>query len=176
MPRTLLLLLVFLGPLPVRAADFIGPDNCKACHPAAWEAWKDSQHARASTSLSARQQKDARCLSCHAPDRSRGHDDVSCETCHGGGQYYSPRFVMKDAELARAVGLVDPSEKMCLRCHDASAPSLRPFDFKAKLKLIDHWTAEQEARDRKKKDEKKTDARDDKPKRTKAKSKDDSGE
>ncbi len=59
---------------------------------------------------------------------------MTCETCHGGGQYYSPDYVMKDAELARLVGLVDPSEKSCRNCHDASSPSLKPFDFVEKLK------------------------------------------
>jgi hypothetical protein len=49
---------------------------------------------------------------------------------------------MKDAELARLVGLVDPSEKGCRTCHDASTPSLKPFDFVESLKAIDHWSAE----------------------------------
>ena len=69
--------------------------------------------------------------------------NVTCESCHGGGQYYSARYVMKDAELARLVGLLDPSEKGCRTCHDASSPSLKPFDFVAKLKAIDHWTTAQ---------------------------------
>jgi hypothetical protein len=133
-------------PIAARAADFVGPDNCKVCHPMAYEAWRDSPHARATASLSPKQQKDARCLSCHSPDQSKGAGEVSCESCHGGGQYYSPRYVMKDAELARAVGLSDPSEKSCLRCHDANAPALKPFEFAQKLKLIDHWSAERQAR------------------------------
>jgi hypothetical protein len=53
---------------------------------------------------------------------------------------------MKDAELARLVGLLDPSEKNCRTCHDASSPSLMPFDFVEKLKLIDHWSAERAKR------------------------------
>ena len=146
--RNYLLALSFLALLPTRAsgADPIGAENCKACHPAAYEAWKDSQHAKASSSLSPKQQKDARCLSCHSPDQAKGVTDVGCETCHGGGQFYSPRYVMKDAELSRAVGLIDPSEKMCLKCHDANAPSLSPFKFADKLKLIDHWSTERAQR------------------------------
>ena len=65
---------------------------------------------------------------------------VSCESCHGGGQYYVAAYVMKDPELARLVGLSDPSEKGCRNCHDASSPSLKPFDFVSKLKAIDHWS------------------------------------
>ena len=53
---------------------------------------------------------------------------------------------MKDSELARLVGLQDPSEKSCRTCHDASSPSLAPFDFVQKLKLVDHWTAERAKR------------------------------
>jgi len=124
-------------------ADFMGPESCKACHPAAYDAWKQSKHARAAESLSATQRKDPRCMSCHTPDVQDEHvTGVSCETCHGGGQYYSARYVMKDSELARLVGLQDPSERTCLACHDASSPSLKPFNFVEKLKKIDHWSQE----------------------------------
>ncbi|MCI0672186.1 MAG: cytochrome c family protein, partial [Myxococcaceae bacterium] len=116
-------------------ADFLGPESCKGCHPAAFALWQQSKHARAMESLSPAQQKDARCTSCHAPDvKDQRVAHVTCETCHGGGQYYSPAHVMKDAELARLVGLVDPVEKGCRSCHDASSPSLAPFDFRTALK------------------------------------------
>ena len=101
----------------------------------------------AQDSLLVSQQKDARCLSCHSPNEVEQHvEHVSCETCHGGGQYYGAVYVMKDPELARLAGLVDPSEKSCRTCHDASSPSLKPFDFVEKLKLIDHWTVERQKR------------------------------
>src|SRR4029078_2939510 len=80
--------------------------------------------------------------SCHAPDQAAGVSNVSCETCHGGGQNYAPAYVMKDRELARLVGLVHPPAKQCPTCHDASSPSLRPFNFVESLKAIDHWSAE----------------------------------
>jgi formate-dependent nitrite reductase cytochrome c552 subunit len=124
------------------AADYVGPETCKGCHAAAYTAWQQSKHARATDSLSDTQKKDARCLSCHAPDQAQGVSNVSCETCHGGGQNYAPAYVMKDPELARLVGLLDPSEKQCRNCHDASSPSLRPFNFVESLKAIDHWSAE----------------------------------
>jgi hypothetical protein len=124
----------------------VGPESCKVCHRSVYENWKETPHARAQASLSPKQQKDGRCASCHSPEQQKGTADVSCETCHGNGQFYLPRYVMKDAELARAVGLTDPSEKMCRKCHDASAPSLKPFDFAQKLKLIDHWSTARAAR------------------------------
>ena len=125
------------------AADFLGPESCKGCHPAAYDTWMQSKHARSGDSLTAVQQKDARCLSCHSPDQAtQDTAHVTCETCHGPGQHYSPSYVMKDAELARLVGLVDPSEKSCRVCHDASSPSLKPFNFVESLKAIDHWSVE----------------------------------
>lgn len=129
------------------AYDFLGAESCQSCHPDAYTTWKASPHARAKDVLSPTQQRDARCLSCHAPnDVDQRQAGVTCETCHGGGQYYSPRYVMKDPELARLSGLVDPTEKSCRACHDASSPSLKPFDFGAKLKAIDHWSTERAKR------------------------------
>src|SRR4051812_37329685 len=131
----------------VFAYDYLGPESCQGCHPDAYAAWRASAHARAKESLSDKQRSDARCLSCHSPNEGDQRvQNVSCESCHGGGQYYSARYVMKDPELARLVGLVDPSEKGCRTCHDASSPSLKTFDFVEKLKLIDHWTAERARR------------------------------
>ena len=49
---------------------------------------------------------------------------------------------MKDPELARLSGLVDPTEKACRGCHDASSPSLKPFDFASRLRAMDHWSTE----------------------------------
>lgn len=129
------------------AYDFVGPETCRGCHPEAYARWKLGKHARAKDSLTPSQQKDARCLSCHSPNENdQGFAHVTCETCHGGGQYYTAAYVMKDPELVRLVGLVDPSEKGCRTCHDASSPSLKPFDFVEKLKLIDHWSAERAKR------------------------------
>jgi hypothetical protein len=127
--------------------DFMGPESCKSCHSEAYNAWKQSKHARAQETLTPEQRKDIRCLSCHAPNlKEQNVAAVSCETCHGGGQYYSPAYVMKDAELARRVGLEDPSERSCRSCHDSSSPSLKAFEFVEKLKLIDHWSAARAAR------------------------------
>jgi len=135
-------------PTELTGTEFVGPESCKACHPDAYAAWRQSKHARAIESLSETQRRDARCLSCHSPNlEDRRVESISCETCHGGGQYYASGYVMKDQELVRLVGLLDPSEKGCRSCHDASSPSLKPFDFVEKLKLIDHWTTERQRRE-----------------------------
>jgi hypothetical protein len=132
-----LLVLAFL-PALAAGAEPIGAETCKACHPAAYEAWREGPHARAQVSLAEAQRKDRRCTSCHAPDADRGVSGVTCETCHGGGRLYAHSYVMRDRELARAVGLVDPGERACLACHTESAPSLTRFDYARKLPLIEH--------------------------------------
>ncbi len=123
----------------------VGPETCKACHPAAYDVWKNGPHARSLDGLPAQNRKDPRCLSCHSPDADEGLTAISCESCHGPGRIYSAPYVMRDSELARAVGLVDPAEKSCLACHGESAPSLVKFEYTKKLPLIDHWTRERAA-------------------------------
>ncbi|MCL2178458.1 MAG: cytochrome c family protein [Cystobacterineae bacterium] len=125
----------------VLADDFVGPETCQGCHPQAYAQWKASAHARAMEGLKAEQRRDSRCLSCHAPAwTSQAQPGVGCESCHGGGQHYSKGFIMKDEELSRLLGLVDPSEKTCRSCHDGFEPSVEGFDFQKKLKAIEHWT------------------------------------
>jgi hypothetical protein len=121
------------------AADKVGAETCKACHPAAYEAWRASPHARARDSLPERNRNDKRCLSCHAPDAEDGLAGVSCEACHGPGLLYSARYVMRDPELARALGLVDVGERTCAGCHTESTPSLVRFEYERKLPLVRHW-------------------------------------
>lgn len=135
------LLVAIALPAISHAGDKVGPETCKACHPAAYEAWRASPHARARESLPERSRADKRCLSCHAPDLEDGIASVSCEACHGPGRLYSARYVMRDTELAHALGLTDPGEKTCAGCHTDSTPSLVRFEYGRKLPLIRHWEA-----------------------------------
>jgi hypothetical protein len=125
-------------PAAAAAQGLVGPETCKACHPAAYEAWRESPHARAHESLPAKSRKEPRCTACHAPSQEKGVAGVFCETCHGPGQLYAPAYVMRDKELARAVGLGDPGERTCLACHTESTPSLKRFDYARKWALIQH--------------------------------------
>ncbi|HET9553127.1 MAG TPA: multiheme c-type cytochrome [Anaeromyxobacteraceae bacterium] len=133
-----LLALAALLPAVALAGDLVGPETCKACHPAAYASWREGPHARALEALPERSRADRRCLSCHAPAAEERIAGVGCEDCHGPGRLYAARYVMRDRELARALGLVEPGEKACLGCHTESTPSLRRFDFKQKVKLIAH--------------------------------------
>ena len=145
-PPALLLASLLASPAALAATgDKVGPETCKACHPAAYEVWRAGPHARTLDALPVQSRKDPRCLGCHAPDAEDGLLGISCEACHGPGRVYSAPYVMRDAELARVVGLLDPGEKACLACHGESAPSLVRFDYVKKLPLIDHWTRERQA-------------------------------
>src|SRR5690242_9612694 len=131
-----------LAPAAAAAQGYIGAETCKGCHPAAYDAWKDGPHAHALDRLPPASQRDARCTVCHAPAVEQGAQGVTCETCHGPGRLYAQSFIMRDRELARAVGLVDVGERTCTACHTDSAPSLRPFRYAEKLPLIQHGGAE----------------------------------
>ncbi len=122
--------------------DFIGADRCRTCHVEAYEVWERSAHARAFQTLSARDQKDPRCLSCHTmvpADLGAGLLGVQCESCHGAGRYYSVEWVMRDDELRAQLAFDAGGTKACVRCHTDSSPSMSPFVVEEKLRLIQHW-------------------------------------
>jgi len=143
--------LVALGSAIGLSSELVGSQSCRTCHARAFEIWQASPHARAGSRLGDAQMKSQSCGICHAPQlvhtpvSPRAESGVTCEACHGAGQLYSPSYVMRDPELARAVGLLDPGPNSCLACHRADV-TLMPFDFNAKVKLIDHWTADRAER------------------------------
>ena len=161
MRRPLLALLLAL-PLAVqpsssgaRASDLVGPESCRTCHAEAWKLWSQGPHARAAEVLTGPQRTAPLCLQCHSRDEVRSGAaavaGVSCETCHGGGRFYQPAIVMRDHDLARAFGLADLTAAnagpLCLSCHGGEQQLLSgPFDLKAALAKIDHWTADRAAR------------------------------
>ncbi len=149
----LVLTLVLLLPLRgAKSAESVGSETCKGCHVVEHKIFESSGHSRAAESLTNEQRQDGRCSSCHSPKQNKTLG-ISCETCHGGGKYYSASYVMKDPELSRLVGLTDPSEKTCIKCHDARAPSIKPFQFRERLKKLDHWTKEKNESAKEKMDE-----------------------
>jgi hypothetical protein len=145
---------------------FAGVNNCKLCHndPETGEQvakWKKSKHAEAFKTLSspkakevAKKQgvedpaKDPKCVRCHVTGfdcpkdvraKIKDTDGVSCEVCHGAGADYAKEDIMKDKKASIAKGLVDPDEKVCVKCHNKENPTQKePFDFKAMAKKIAH--------------------------------------
>ena len=123
------------------AQSYVGADRCKSCHPFEYQRWAAGPHARPHRSLTKEQFADAKCNNCHTMlpgETDKRFVAVQCERCHGPGKYYHPEYVMKDQELARAVGLVDPKLEHCTACHTEGTPSIRPFDYARMWAEIDH--------------------------------------
>ncbi len=130
--------------------------------------WQQSKHAKAFATLGtpaakeiakakgiADPQKDAKCLKCHvtahgvdaslivkgATPEEKGfvaEEGVQCESCHGPGSLYKSRKVMKDKAAAVAAGLVVPTEKVCIACHNAESPTFKSFNYAEAKKKIEH--------------------------------------
>lgn len=145
LPAVVVAMVMFLparGEQRIADHDYIGADRCRTCHPSEYEAWERSPHARAFQTLSAKDQKDPRCLACHTmvpADLGPGLLGIQCESCHGAGRYYSVEWVMKDRELRAQVSFDRGDLKACARCHTDTSPSLSPFVLEEKLRLIQHW-------------------------------------
>jgi hypothetical protein len=125
--------------------DYTGAKACGICHETIYRSWQDTAHARAASSLG-KQARSRRCQSCHmtgdAPAGDAYFADVGCESCHGAGAGYSPDDVMRDAALARALGLRDLSTPaaralVCNGCHRAST-RVAEFDPERAWQSIRH--------------------------------------
>jgi hypothetical protein len=148
-------------------AKFVGVANCKLCHSEAetgnqFEKWKKSKHAGALKTLQSAKAKevgakvgvadpatDLKCLKCHVTgaevpkaQKARTHKDadgVGCESCHGAGEHYAKEEVFKQGkDAAIALGLIEPTEKVCVRCHNKESPSYKEFNFKERIEEIKH--------------------------------------
>jgi hypothetical protein len=132
-------------PPPVRArGGYVGAEACGSCHPQVLESWRRTAHARASAPdrLGPRA-RDPSCLSCHSTgDAVSGRGrlaGVQCEACHGPGGAYAMDDVMRNAHLARALGLRETRDldAVCLRCHQESLRP-EPFDAREAWRQIAH--------------------------------------
>lgn len=137
---------------------------------AAFKIWQESAHAKAMATLAtpaakeiaskkgiADPQKDQACVKCHdtaagvaaaqlAPTFKAG-EGVGCESCHGAGSDYKSMAVMKDVDAGKVkgetVGLMKPTEKDCLKCHNSESPTFKSFNFAEMSKKIAHPTPKQ---------------------------------
>lgn len=128
------------------AGRFVGVDTCGQCHAEIAAAWRKTAHSRALARLTRSEVGSPRCRSCHATgDAPLGRSDlpgVQCEACHGAGAEYAPDDIMRDRQLARALGLRDlstPARRaaLCMGCHRA-ATRLAPFDPEEAWRRIAH--------------------------------------
>ena len=102
-------------------------------------------------------QKSPKCLKCHVtaygvdakllgPKYSM-EDGVECESCHGPGGDYMKLSIMKDKEKAIANGLVMPTEKSCLTCHNDESPTFTKFVYKEMYPKIAHPIPKEEEKE-----------------------------
>lgn len=131
-----------------QAAEPIGAARCGSCHEDAYRQWQDSAHARSLSLLTESQRKDPTCRSCHtlAPaSNDPALVGVQCESCHGLGSDYAPEHVMRDARLARLLGLAEVDAKTCRTCHEGVDARLRPYDYRKLVQQFAHGGRADEA-------------------------------
>jgi hypothetical protein len=134
----------FKGTHPVQAqfpgAEYVGPEACKACHPAAYDVWSKHPHANSYQSLVKAQrptnrQFDGECIVCHTtgfkyktgfedPNKTPALLNVSCESCHGPGSLHVND--KKDLKIRAAMNPFkirpgEPPQRWLIRMHDFCA-------------------------------------------------------
>jgi hypothetical protein len=133
-------LAVFSVALALSGPTFIGDGKCKMCHKTEHASWAKMKHAKAFDLLKPEEQKDEKCLSCHTTGYGTSDkvlEGVQCEACHGPGSEYKSIKVMKDPEKAKAAGLIEADEKVCVGCHNEKSPTFKGFNYEeAKSKAM----------------------------------------
>ncbi len=131
---------------------------------AQYKEWKAGPHAKAFETLGTPQSKKIasemgidnpqeadQCLKCHVTgygleekfiadlDMENG---VTCESCHGAGADYYKKSTMEDLTMGKiepaSVGLVMPTEEVCMTCHNEESPTYKEFHFEERVKEIAH--------------------------------------
>lgn len=144
---------------------YIGTAKCKMCHNSEakgkiYDKWASTGHAKAYQTLLNEQSiaiakkmgiddasKSDKCLRCHvsgykepSADKYSMEEGVTCEACHGPGSDYWTMKIMQDKKTAMANGLVEPSEELCVKCHNKDSPTYKPFKYADAYKLVEHHT------------------------------------
>lgn len=127
--------------------------------------WSETAHAKAFETLASDKAKAEgakqgiddpqaapECLKCHVTAFSVMDDlenqkitmeeGISCESCHGAGSGYYKKKTMaaiRAEELdGEPLGLVMPTEAVCVRCHNDESPFYKDFDFDGFAEKIAH--------------------------------------
>jgi hypothetical protein len=153
------------GPMPVRGAEaeaepappadqtYTGSKVCASCHFDQFMSWKKDKHSQAFTILTAKYQKDAKCLKCHTTGfgEATGYKaaadtalaGVTCEVCHGPGSKHEevakPFAQVKklspeqEKAVRDSIWKILPGNK-CIECHTVKAhkPSETPKELQPK--------------------------------------------
>ena len=146
------IIFIFTAAASAQDFEYIGALKCKICHNKPekgeqYKKWADGPHANAMSSLSAEEAKDPKCIKCHSTVGGVDADlvatlkiteGVSCESCHGPGSMYKSNSVMKNKEMALAKGMIEPTEKVCKKCHNEESPNYKGFNYDEYVKKIAH--------------------------------------
>jgi len=97
---------------------------------------------------------DTSCLECHATGygkpaaKGADLDNVGCESCHGPGEKYRSMKIMNKKKykenpeaqhkLAIEAGLIEPTEKVCIECHNDKSPTWKGFDYCKMIEDVKH--------------------------------------
>jgi len=129
-------------------------------HAGAFETLKSEASAKIATEkgIKVPAYEAAECLSCHTTGygncgyetkeankgkptkevkRMTGLQNVGCEACHGAASAYKKSH-KKDKALALTQGLIEPTEAVCITCHNEKSPTYKEFDFAKRWAEIDH--------------------------------------
>ena len=126
----LLVILVAAGPAFAGNPTYMGAEKCgKLCHKIEYNSWLTTKHAKAFSALSPADQAKSECVQCHITGGTKSLPGVQCELCHGPGSEYKSLTIMKSREKSLAAGLILPTEKVCLGCHNSKSPHFKGFKF-----------------------------------------------
>ena len=159
---------------------YVGVSSCKKCHQKGsigkqYKLWEASAHAKAyellltdeakavatKAGVTAAPNEAPECLSCHTTgyglpvkthygDKFKKEDGVTCEACHGQGEFFDKPKDEKHHAEAVDKGYIKAVEAVCLGCHNDKSPTWNPeadttedgkkvgFDYKSRLKTIAH--------------------------------------
>ena len=122
-------------PAPPQGQTYTGAKDCASCHFQQFMAWKKTGHAKSFDLLTAKYEKDSKCLECHTtgygePTGYKDESDAalkgtSCEACHGPGSEHAKickdfgkeKLNAEQEKLARdSIWLMLP-KNICVECH-----------------------------------------------------------
>jgi hypothetical protein len=168
---------------------YIGVRSCKKCHNKSstgkqFKVWSSKKHAKAYELLSSEHSLEvakkagvegnpaeaAECLRCHTtayglPKKTHYgpkfslEDGVSCEACHGAGEFFAKPVDGKIHTEAVGKGYVEATEELCRSCHNDTSPTWDPerdtledgtktgFDYKKRLEMILHPISKKDKKD-----------------------------
>jgi hypothetical protein len=132
-----LIVLAFATQSAMAQHTYLGAEKCgKMCHKVEFTSWSAGKHAKAFDSLKPADQAKADCVGCHVTGGKKELPGVQCEECHGAGSDYNKLAIMKDKAKAQAAGLVLPTEKDCVKCHNKKSPNFKGFNFAEASKKV----------------------------------------